>query len=179
MKRQQIQQLSVSSSSSTGTIQTHPELSIPSSSDGTVYSCCESPATEKWTSKMSSNASSLPLGAEASVFASQKIPDSGELFSMAPILAVYNEIYQAFNRQEQRLLSNKTEERRVPGNVTGRTADALTESSLMSLTLSTSSTSTPLVKSSWTKRTAHPPAKGSFSISNFKVEVINKDGILM
>ena len=164
MKRQQIQQLSVSSSSSSGAIHPHPELSIPSSSDGTVYSCCESPASEKWTSKVS-NTSSLPLGAEASVFTDQKIPDSGELFSLAPVLAVYNDIYQAFHRQEQRLVDNRQEVKRVTGSFggrAGRTPDALTESSFMSLTLSTSSASTPLTKSSMIKPTVFPPAKGWF-----------------
>jgi len=120
---------------------------------------------------MSSNASSLPLGAEASVFAGQKMPDSGELFSLAPVLAVYNEIYQAFNRQDQRLIDKKPEEKGVTASFigrAGRTADALTESSFMSLTLSSSSTSTPLAKSSLAKRTVLLPAKGLLpSIDNF------------
>ena len=134
MKREQVRDLSVGSSSLSTTSTSTPKptgLAPPSfqptpewskttiqSSSTSAY---DSPATDQSTSKIS-NASSLPLGAEASAYG-RKPPSlpKDDQFSLGPLLDVYNEIYEAY--KNHRL--DKSQEQ------------TLTESSFMSLTLST------------------------------------------
>ena len=118
MKREQVRDLSVGSSSlSTTSTSKWSKTTIQSSST----SAYDSPATDQSTSKIST-ASSLPLGAEASAYG-RKPPSlpKDDQFSLGPLLDVYNEIYEAY--KNHRL--DKSQEQ------------TLTESSFMSLTLST------------------------------------------
>lgn len=156
MKREEVRELSVSSSSATSTLLSTPKplaRSIPSSCrpvpttpEGAEWSkrtestssssAYDSPAGEQSSSKIS-NGSSLPLGAEASAYRQSETGkwDSNGLFSLGPLLDVYNDVYQAYN-QRLRLMA---EERRTPQQ-TLPWQETATESSFMSLTLSATST---------------------------------------
>ena len=149
MKRQEIQQLSVGSSFSSFTTaessgsQMTPVRAVEATessgswTESTLPSSYDSPATSGTHSVSKSSASgssSLPLGVEASVYAAnQKTISDGSLgsdvFSLRPILEVYNDIYQAYN---QRKLGR-------PLAPVGRVDASATESSFMALTLSSGS----------------------------------------
>jgi hypothetical protein len=137
MKREEVRDLSVGSSSSTtvssvstpkptGLAPPHstfhqrtPEWSkttLESTSSTSAYD--SPPVSDPSTSKIS-NASSLPLGVEASSYG-RKPPSlpKDDQYSLGPLLDVYNEVYQAYKNQRQEQTT-------------------LTESSFRSLTLST------------------------------------------
>ena len=136
MKREEVRDLSVGSSSST-TIssvstpkptglappptfqQRTPEWSKTTLESTSSTSAYDSPAVSDPSTSKISNASSLPLGAEASSYG-RKPPSlpKDDQHSLGPLLDVYNEVYQAYKNQRQEQTT-------------------LTESSFMSLTLST------------------------------------------
>lgn len=139
MKRQEVQELSVSTASlstltstpklparsptSYHVMTTTPEQRSWSKSSSTASSSAyDTPNTEK---SASSNGSSLPLGAEAATFSNKSEP-----FPLAVnALQAYDEIYQAY-QQGVRLMGNAV--------LSTSVQEQATESSFMSLTLSAS-----------------------------------------
>lgn len=177
MKSQDVRELSVSTSSSsnststpkslTGSIPacrpapTTPEAAEWSTRTDSSPSAYDSPAssTEQSSSKIS-NASSLPLGAEASAYRRSetgKWDSSGAPFTLGPLLDVYNDVYQAYN-QRLRVLA---EERRAHQQ-TPPWQETPTESSFMSLTLSATSTERSTV--SRQRSCGFPGDRSSFSV---------------
>ena len=144
MKRQEVQELSVSSSSlstltstpklparsptSYHVMTTTPEQRSWSKSPTTSSSAYDTPNTEK---SGSSNGSSLPLGAEAATFSNKSEPYP----LAANALHAYDEIYQAY-QHGARLVANAP-------MLSKQTSvqEQTTESSFMSLTLSASESS--------------------------------------
>lgn len=176
MKSQDVKELSVSSTSTASSLLSTPKPlagSIPSSyrvvpttPEGAEWSkrtdssssAYDSPAGEQSSSKIS-NGSSLPLGAEASAYRRSEVGkwDSNGLFSLGPLLDVYNDVYQAYNHR----LRVMAEERRTPQQ-TPPWQETPTESSFMSLTLSATSTERSAV--SRQRLSGFPGDRSSFSV---------------
>ena len=180
MKREEVKNLSVSSSSSVmstpkpvaGSIhrpvaETKGNVSIRAdfSSSRSSSSAYDSPATDQSSSRIS-NGSSLPLGAEASAYRRSdagKWDSNGDVggFTLGPLLNVYNDVYQAYN-QRLRLV---TQERPIAhdGRPLPWQRETLTESSFMSLTLSATSTEPSSLAVSRQRQFGHGDAS-SFSV---------------
>lgn len=178
MKRQEVRELSVSTYSSSNSTSTPKSLAgsippyrpAPNTPEGAEWSkrtestpsAYDSPAssTEQSTSKIS-NASSLPLGAEASAYrrseAGKWDSNGSGPFTLGPLLDVYNDVYQAYN-QRLRVLA---EERRAHQQ-TPPWRETPTESSFMSLTLSATSTEQSSV--SRQRLSGFPVDRSSFSV---------------
>ncbi|XP_057370369.1 serine-rich adhesin for platelets-like [Daphnia carinata] len=176
MKSQDVRELSISTSSSSNSTSTPKSLTgsippcrpAPTTPEGAEWStrtdsspsAYDSPAssTEQSSSKIS-NASSLPLGAEASAYRRSDAGkwDSNGLFTLGPLLDVYNDVYQAYNQR----LRVMAEERRSPQQ-TPPWQESSTESSFMSLTLSATSTERSTV--SRQRSCGFPGDRSSFSV---------------
>jgi hypothetical protein len=178
MKRQDVRELSVTTSLASNSTSTPKSLagSIPpyrpapntpeeaewSKRTESTPSAYDSPfsRSEQSTSKIS-NASSLPLGAEASAYRKSeagKWDSSGSgPFTFGPLLDVYNDVYQAYNQR----LRVVAEERRAHQQ-TPPWQETPTESSFMSLTLSATSTERSSV--SRQRLSGFPIDRSSFSV---------------
>lgn len=177
MKRQEVRELSVSSSTVTSSSTSTPKPMpgsirpcrvAPTTPEGGEWSrrtdssssAYDSPAAEQSSSNSKvSNSSSLPLGAEASAYRRSDAGkwDSNGLFTLGPLLDVYNDVYQAYNQR----LRVMAEERRSPQQ-TPPWQESSTESSFMSLTLSATSTDRSGV--SRQRVSGFPGDRSSFSV---------------
>ena len=178
MKRQDVRELSVTTSLASNSTSTPKSLAesispyrpAPNTPEGAEWSkrtestpsAYDSPASrsEQSTSKIS-NASSLPLGAEASAYRRSETgkwdSNGSGPFTLGPLLDVYNDVYQAYNRR----LRVQAEERRAHQQ-TPPWQETPTESSFMSLTLSATSTERSCVSKQ--RLSGFPVDRSSFSV---------------
>ena len=174
MKRQDVKELSVSSSSVTSSSTSTPKpiptsirpyRGAPTTPEGAEWSkrtdssssAYDSPATEQSSSKVS-NASSLPLGAEASAYRRSDTGkwESNQVFTLGPLLDVYNDVYQAYNQRLRLMAEGRRSPQQTPP------WQESTESSFMSLTLSATSTERSSV--SRQRVSGFPADRSSFSV---------------